>query len=353
MKINSAYKVSFGLLISTFLSFASYGQIDFNKSLECYLDHQTIKENQIKSLIIYADLSDRIIDKGSIYPGKLMEFEFDRNGFQTYILSRIDRTSFRFIEYGRGSNIELKNFDKNNNLTKRYTENYIRSSEVSYEYDSDGRIISIEDIFGNDTIIKIGFEWKKNKMIKVNNINTSEVNKNRINLYDEKGKVIKVSHGSHLVKYHYTQKNDTLNTTVTTFFSDTLVHTEEYSTLTKFDRIISYVKRDYSEKKVIEMNAQIDKNGNATYYYLNDLSGSHTNNEESQSSVYNISNVYNEKNLLIKRMFYFSREDLGSNRLIKIERYFYDTDELPFKFTMGSVIEPDEIGEEESDINDN
>lgn len=348
MKINSVYKASFGLLISMFLSVFSYGQINYAKSLECYLNHKTIKENQIKSLIIYADLSERSINKGSIYSGKLMEFEFDRNGYQTYVLSRIDKTGFRFIEYGRGSTIKLNSFDKNHNLLSRYNENYIRSSEVLYEYDLNGRIIGVEEIFESDTIIKIGFEWEENKMIKVSNLNTNEANKNQINLYDEKGRVIKVGYGAHLMKYHYTQKNDTLNTTVTTFFSDTLVYTEKYSALIKFNRIISYEKRDYSEKIIIEMNAQIDDRGNTIYYYLNDPSGSHSNGEKPLPTVYDILNIYNEKNLLIKRMFYSSNKGLGNNRLIKIERYFYDTDELPFKFTKESIIVRDEI-----DVNDN
>lgn len=346
MKINLLYRNSFWSIILLFLSVSSYGQINYSKSLEVYLDPKIISENQIRSLIVYAELSERSILDGIIYPGKLLEFEFDSSGFQTYLLSPLGLTSGSFITYGRGSCIQLNRYDQNHNLTFRYYENYIRSSEDLYEYDANNRKTKQVSIFEIDTVIQAGFEWEKNKLIKVRNLNKNETDKNRISIYDEKGRVTEVVNGTVLRKYQYTQNDDTLKTLITTFSSDTLVYTEQFNTLIKFNRITSYSKRDHSEKPIIEMNAQIDKNGNATYYYLNEFSENHYDDEKTPATIYNIRNIYNEKNLLIKRMYFSSKEDLGNSSLIKIERYFYDTDVLPFKFTMGSIIVHDEVDTE-------
>lgn len=321
----------------------SYGQINFSKSLDSYLNNESIKKNNIQSLVIYAEFNENGINKRGSYGGKLAEFEFDNNGCIIYKLISNNHGNLPFIEYGRGSLLEINEYDKNNQMISNYIENNRKSMSEMNSYDTKGKKNSVEYINNNDTIMKIAFKWEKNKMIEAKLMYINEANKNRVNLYDDKGRILKTSSGNWSTNYEYKQKRDTLITTISTYSSDTLFNTQTHSALLKYNRIIHYVKKDYSENMVIEMNAELDAHGNAAYYYVNDLTDIYRNNEAYPPSHYKIKNVYDKRNLLTKRMYYYSLEDVGKNKLIKIEQYFYDSDKLSFKIIKGSLIEHEEF----------
>lgn len=336
-------KLLFLILIFFSQHLVLYGQINFSKSLDNYLNNESIKENHIQSLVIYAEFNEHGIDKSGGYGGKLAEFEFDNNGCEIYKLISDNHGNLPFIEYGGGSVVEISEYDENSQRTSNYTESNRKSRQEIFTYNNKGKKTSFQYINNNDTIIKIAFKWEKDVMIEANSIYVNETNKNRVHLFNKKGRILKTSSGDWSTNYDYEQKGDTLITTITTYQSDTLLKTQKSSTLLKFNRIIYYEKKDHSGKTVIEMNAELDENGNSTYYYVNNLTEIYSNNKAYPPSHYRITNVYDKRNLLTKRMYYYSREDIGMNKLIKIERYFYDSGKLPFKITKGSLIERDEF----------
>ncbi len=337
MNLNNINSVFIGIFLFCYCSY-SYSQVNTRETLEHYTDPSLIKNNNIKSLVVFAEMNERDIREYMSESGKTVEMEFNTAGYWTYKITSDNHGNNPVIYYGRGSLIEINTYDQNNRLNSHYIENYLQSRKEIKEYNSDGNLSSLQYIVGNDTVYKIVFEWRGNRMIKSAIVNADTLNSDRRNQYDDQGRITQSKSKWGSVNYQYEQKNDTLMTTATFYKSDTLFFTEIYKTILKFNRIISYERRDHAEKLVIEMNATLDKNGNATYYYLNDA-------KNYSPFSYNIQNFYDYRNLLIKRMFYFSREDYGSNLLTKIERYFFDDDTLTFKMREGYMLEREEQSE--------
>jgi hypothetical protein len=201
-------------------------------------------------------------------------------------------------------------------------------------YNFQGNLSSLQYIVGKDTAYKIVFEWLGNKMVKATIENADILNSNRIDKYDQQGRITESRSNARLVSVKYEQKLDTLITTTSTYKSDTLFSTEIQKTLLKNNLTINYVKMDYAGKLAIEMNATFDKNKNATYYYLNYVN-------RYPLFSYTIQNFYDNRNLLTERKFYLNMGTEPDNFKIgpKIERYFFYTDTLTLKVTEGTFLD--------------
>lgn len=321
----------------------SFGQLDLTETLNCRINQSALKENNIKSLVIYADFNEDGIDKKGGYGGKIAEFEFNVNGFLTYKLISNNHGNLPFIEYARGSYAQLYAYDTYNNLISTYTENYKETTQEIKSFNPKGRTTGIAYINDADTMMVLAYEWEEDKMIGATLLYINAANRDRINRYDEKGRLVKSSSENYSTSYAYMQKDEMLTTTAKTYRADTLWHTQVLKTHMKFNRIISYIKRDYAEELLIEMKAEVDESGNATYYYVHDYTDKYSNNEVYPPFNYTIKNVYDNRNLLIKRIFYFSRNDVGKDILVRIEHYIYGSEALPFKVAKGSLIRDEEM----------
>lgn len=316
--------------------FFSIGQIKMEQGLEIQLNRQAIQENSIRSLTIFAEFNENGIEKRGGQGGKLAEMAFDERGNQVYKLTSSNHGNLPFIWYGRGSFIEMDSFDTHNQHVLNYTENEHSNRQETFIYDTDGNISQRVWMVNDKRLAQYNFKWENGKMIEGAAGYKNQTNANVINTFNEAGRITKHQTGNWLQTSTYEDFGDSLKTTKTSFRADTLYSTESYFTLNKNSQISYYSKKNHRNELEIEQKTQYDKMGNATYYYINDLTNKYGS-EVYPPTTYRIENSYNAENLLVKRKFYYSREDVGANMLTKIEYYSYGTDELPFMMKRGSL----------------
>ena len=323
----------------------SQPSLNLKEPLGPFMSPTVIQTHKIKSLIVFAELSEDGTIGEDVISGKTLEMEFNSSGNLIYRITSDNGGNGNFIYYGRGSFIVLNTYDDANNLVLVYSENEHQFRKELMTYNSAGNLTSMQFIISQDTLYKIEFEWMQGKMYKSEIVSRSELNKSMILQYDELGRIIQSRNSKRSNKWQYEQKGDTLITTLIVYKSDTLSHTEKYETMLKFNRVISYILTDHSGKVVSEMKAAFDDKGNATYYYLDS-------DKRYPPYTYTIQNYYDTRNLLTKRKFYYSREDVGNNLVVKIERYIWDVDPLSFKMKEGSLQEAEPTYEGACDSGD-
>jgi hypothetical protein len=339
MNLTIRNNIFFGILLLSFGSF-TYSQINVFEPLDHYTDPSVIQKNKIKSIKVSAEMKKSENSETAVEFVDVCQVEYNNAGYPTYKVSFDVEHDFPFIYYQLRWVFLIFKYDQNNRLISRYIENNERSLTEIKEYNFQGNLTSLQYIVGKDTAYKIVFEWLGNKMIKATIENADILNKNRIDKYDQQGRLTESSSNGTSINVNYKQKMDTIITTTSTYKSDTLFSTEIQKTLLKYNLTISYVKMDHAGKLAIEMNATFDKNRNATYYYLNYV-------DKYPLFSYTIQNFYDNRNLLTERLFYLS---MGTEPDIfkigpKIERYFFDSDTLTRKLTEGTFIDRQESGE--------
>jgi hypothetical protein len=333
MNLKIRNQIFFGILLLSFGSY-TYSQINVFEPLEHYTDPSVIQKNNIKSLIVTAEMKKSDNDDTVVEFGNVCELEYNKAGYPAYKISYDIENNFPFVYYEPRWIFLLFKYDQNNRLISRYIENKERSLTEVKAYNFQGNLSSLQYIVGKDTAYKIVFEWLGNKMVKATIENADILNSNRIDKYDQQGRITESKSNERLVNVKYEQKMETLITTTSTYISDTLFSTQIQKTLLKNNLTISYVKMDHVGKLAIEMNATFDKNRNATYYYLNYV-------DRYPLFSYTIQNFYDNRNLLSERKFYLS---MGTEPDIfkigpKIEHYFFNSDTLSRKLTEGTFID--------------
>lgn len=344
MKRSPLSKIAVVLISVLSSSILSFGQFaDLEKNMDCKLNTQAIKENKIKSLMVYADFNENGILKRGSQGGKTREVEFDDSGNVLYSLTSSNGGNLPFIYYGSGSKLESKEYDENGHVTFDLFESSHYKIQSSFSYDERGNKLSEEYNYDEKVIYTINFEWKRDKLVnhefhpKDGNINASFFE------FDKKGRIIKSGWAEKITTFQYEQKGDTLFTTSKYLRADTLVWTVKKAQIDNQSYMCGFVQLDHKNELMKEIKVKIDGHGNATYLYSNDHKDTYLDEEFGRvsypPSTYEIQNFYNDKNLLVKREFYYSREDVGSPKLIKIERYIYDNEALPYKFEKGKMME--------------
>jgi hypothetical protein len=334
-----AYKryIPLTAILSLIYAIPTFGQLDYNQAMDSYFNSQKMMENHFRSVTIYADFAENDIRKGVSFGGKIAELEFDERGNQIYLLTGKNHSDLPIIGFGKGDRIHIDSFDVKNNRISSYTENQYYSTEGICKYDKNGNVISEEFKSNNELIIKTTFTWSDGKMIQAKNSFSNDANKDGKNEYDTERRILKHSSANFRMEYTYQSQGDTLITKRVTYRADTLLSTEVFSTLNNTNRLTQYTRRDHKNKLALEMKANYDVHGNATSYYLNDLTERYDGEKYPPKSL-TIENVYNDKGLLVKRLYYDHREHEKTAILIKIERYFYETNSLPFKIKKGGLM---------------
>ncbi|MFT6503488.1 MAG: hypothetical protein ACJASQ_003625 [Crocinitomicaceae bacterium] len=330
------------IAIFVLLTLNSIGQVELRKPLTQFRsNNELIKKHNIKSLTVFADLSERDLEKKPGESGKLMEMEFDSNGNQIYKLISNNHGNAPFLTYGRGSEILINSYNESNLMILSHSEDYKQKSVASMEYDEKENLTSLEIKFHKEVISRRKFVWSNGKMVKSELVFANDLNKGRKVEYDEKGRIIEDNFPNSKIKFDYGESEDTLYTTRYTYRFDTLVSTSKYASLVKVDnQVTHYQKKNHLNQLQIEMKAEYDAFGNTTFYYYNNLkviSGHEGPDNTDPPITYVIKNVYDNSGLLIKRMFNYTMEGVRKDVLVKIERYFYDTDPLVFKYNKGDI----------------
>lgn len=339
MNLKIRNQIFFGLLLLSFGSY-TYSQINVFEPLDHYTDPSVIQKNNIKSLVVTAEMKKSEDGETVVEFGDICQLEYNNDGYPTYQVSYDVEHDFPFIYYQPRWIFLLFKYDRNNRLISKYIENNDWSLTEIKEYNLQGNLSSLQYIVGKETAYRIVFEWLGNKMVKATLENADILNRNRIDKYDQQGRLTESKSNGRLVNVKYEQKMDTLITTTSTYKSDTLFSTEIQKTLSKYNLTISYVKMDHVGKLAIEMKATFDKNKNATYYYLNYA-------DRYPLFSYAIQNFYDNRNLLTERKFYLNMGTEPDNFKIgpKIERYFFNSDTLTRKVTEGTFLNQQESDE--------
>jgi len=320
-KINKYYLTLFLLFIYTI----SFSQHILNQPLEPFTNSEILRNNNIKSLTVFREYGPNKDIRTIPVPGdKNTEIEY-LNGNIIYI-APFNSPKLSLI---------IKEFDSKNNELSKYEEGKNYTKEKIVKYDSTGKIILIKMIHNNDTSYVQTFKWEKEKLIN-HMITYKNENIKDAYTYDEKGKLIKFSHDKYCRYFKYKKEKDTLKTIASLFISDTLHSVKRYSKIISINRIFSYQSFNYSNKLIINMRVKYDEKGNATQYYLHNLTKNHYDNGDKKEDI-RIVNIYSEKNLLIKRKYFKYIEKENKEILEKVERYFYDIEPLSFKYKKGTL----------------
>lgn len=333
MNLKIRNHIFFGILCVCFCSNA-YNQSRFTKPLEPYTDPTIIRDNNIKSLTIFAEAkeSDYSEDMGDV--SKIVEMEFNNDGYFTYKIASGNQFHDPYFGYEGTRIMLLITYDQRNQVISRYIEDDFLSKEEIKEYNNEGNVARLQFVLDKDTTFITDFVWIGDNMVKSIIVKRLSPYIDRMVQYNEQGRIIQLKRQSRLVNIKYEQKSDTLITTTTTksahYTLGEVSTIEIRKTLLKFNRTISYEKMDHTGKLEIEMNATLDKNGNATYFYFYNV-------DWQIPFSYNIQNYYDDRNLLTKRMFYHNRVPDRYNDLVKIERYFFEDDTLIFKLQKGNL----------------
>ncbi len=328
-------------------------------SRENYADplHQFIPEKKllakfkIRSLVIYADISEQGVDK-SLYvlSGKISEMEFDENGNLTYVLTERENSYSPFITYGNGCEITRYSYDYAQRLIMFYIENGTFQTTESMTYDTDGNLISLEIMRGKTIQMKEEYVWEKGKMIESKMTVSNEVNSATVNEYDESGRQVKRISDNRTLTCSRIFYKDSTETIFEFFTSDTLHTTQTYVTLTGINKLSHYTRRNHLGQIQTESKARYDEHGNLTYYYSHEINLSYPGAESYPPSIYNISNEYDDRGLIVKRLFYYSSEGVRKDVLIKVERMFYDSQQLLNKLEKGTISKSDDEPTTESPV---
>lgn len=304
------------------------------------LNKELIAQHTIRSLIIYADFNeDGIGDESAPYTlsGKVKEIELDEKGNITYQIFSDENGYDPFLSYGRGSYFEYYTYNENQNIIQFYSENRIAIHSEKRTYDSKGNITVLEFSRGADLILKEEYVWEGGKMIGAKVIASKDSTSKSINTYDEFGRPVKHVSRYFTLTYSRLDYKDSSQTVLQTFKEDILSSTQTFVFRKSDGKILRHTIRNQDDELISEKKARFDEKGNITYYYLNDLTKRYHGDQKYPASEIDITNVYDNRGLLVKRLFCKSREDVGSKILFKIERFVYDTDPLPLKLKPGSL----------------
>lgn len=307
----------------------------YTNPLQPYTDQVLIKNNNIKSLVIFTESNQNDLRVTEAYRVHMVEMEFNNTGNLIYKRSSPNSPDDSFTYFTGRTALLVIVYDENNRLISRCIEGNYWSQKKIKTYDSEGNLSRLQYIVGKDTIYTVNFQWLGKEVIMSAIVNGKLSESLPIIQCDENGRITQLKSNLELKNINYDLKTDTLITTTTTYRMDTLYSTEIQKTLLKFNRIISYVKNDCAGKLQVEMNVTLDKNGNATYYHLNHQ-------VSYVDFFFNIQNFYDHRNLLTKRMIYYNSEPNSSNIFVKMERYFFDSDTLSHKLSEGALSESKE-----------
>ena len=167
MKTSPSKYALFVLLVIAFGSSSIIAQINFKEPLDPYSLHKSVKKHKIKSLLIFIEMNeDDISERGSI-TGKLEEVTNNSQGFVTYRLRTDNRGNPPFIAYGRGCYFYEYSYDPDGYPVAVYAEDYQRTNQELRTFDQNGNQTNVTYLNGVDTVVQIGFNWGKGKMIEV------------------------------------------------------------------------------------------------------------------------------------------------------------------------------------------
>ena len=334
-------------LSSLFLLFASsmvFGQFDINDPLEnCELNNDLIKQYNIRSLTVYADIDERRIDGTSTMSGKIKEYEFDQNGNVVYQLSAKNGGNGPFIYYDKGSRPQYFTYDANGNVTYHSREDYRTMSETSYIYNEAGNNTQTEFVFKDqhqDVRFTKKFEWVDGKIVGCTNDTENGTLNNGTQTFDDEGRIVESKNDYSRMTYSYTQDGDTLKTTEKMFINGDLHFIKIHHTLSWLpNRYVYYSKRNSIGKLELIMRASYDDQGNTTSFYLIDYKNSY------EAGVglnldpleLRIENRYDSRGLLYKQLYYSIDSSNSEESLTQMIYYCYETEPLNYKMEKGAV----------------
>lgn len=338
------------VLIASITSTVVLGQKSYESVLhDIQIDSASIRKYKIRSLIVYKDYNEDGVDQSlhSITLKKKM-VDFDTKGNRIWV-SRIDDEGTGYMSLANNKLfVEKITRDSLARFIEFHWENSIRKSKVRNEFDEQGRLIRTKTYNDGRLIVDETFEWKKGKMVKATTVFADELNKGAEKSYDEMGRLLKYMNASktYRTEFRYTVAGNELRTVKRSYRGDTLYMTEEYAVLEPYKFMCKYVRRDHNNTVKVEMKTKWDEKGNLTYYFLKDLTRKYHGNRTYLPLSFNITNTYDSRGLLVKRYFYYSREDVGKNILTNVERYFYDKAPLD----MQKIFDSDRRGPGNSDL---
>lgn len=329
-------KLITSLTIVFFLSSFSKRDLFFDplklRAFEIYKNNSLIKTYKIRSLTIFTEYIDNADNSG-----KTEEAEFDENGNQIY---RVISSNQAILGYYRDEILWTATYNEDNQPLRTYKEYWTISEETLMKYDLKLALITTEFFRKDESEIKIVFDWKDGKIANVNISPTADTNKVERYEYNAEGKIIHSQIGEIKRNYTYENYEDSVKTIISEFHVDTLYMTERYTTLTKIDQKIHYLKTNHLNKKEKEMKARFDKFGNIVYYYVHLTKPEYLSYDpdiHDLTAEFKINNHYNKQGLLKKRTIEIMYYDTSEDKTRIVETFFYDEEPLIYRMKEGDV----------------
>lgn len=328
------------------LSFSSLSQENGESPMDrCEFNTNSIEEHKIRSVLVFAELGiDGNFEEG-ILSGKAREYEFDSKGNVIYQVRSYNDGFYPFAEFGRGSKIEYSRYNEQNLRTFYCQENYRSISEFFSEFDSDGNLVSTENLveasYGSHHN-KRSFKWKNGKMVKSELLIPSKEEELYYNSkYDKEGRCLEVVSANYKTISAHSEVGDTLIEKHVFYRADTIMRSYIQKRLKQFpEQYIHYEQRDYKGKLISQLSLKLDSYGNFTENYSFEYEKVHDElgvSEVERTNSIKIENSYDERGLLVKQTFYRINDSTSKKELIKVYRYIYETTPLKVKFEKGEL----------------
>lgn len=326
------------------LNAVSFSQAILNVPLRSFFSHEAIAKNNIRSVVVFADLFEEEEGEELLrgMSGKVAEIEFDSRGHKQYKRTVNDLQDLPFLTFGSSDRIDEYYYDDKGIRRYMYREN----EEGTYRFvegpDLEGRLVQVVVLNNDQVESNHHLKWKDGKMIKFED-RGNDIESNAEYAYDEKGRVRRITHDGYGVSFDYQQIGDTVFfneysvSPVDSFLTDSATYHVDFEH--HYTRYIRYIEKEVLQ---VDMKVAYDKYGNAKRYDLINLGDRTSTQVKKKEEHYRIDNVYDDRDLLKTRRFY--SVESGSETLVRVERFVYDTNGLDFKIEKCEIYENSDFG---------
>ena len=334
--------ITFLLWTSSFQ--ASAQNIDqFN---EISIDSTLIKKFGIKSLTVYGDAAENGLEKSSYsITNKWKEIAFNAEG---QIIYRISYPLFSDYGIPHPNSIHWEWFKHDQLQRVIYSKTKEGEFEVeqSHEYNSESRIVKTDVVIDGEPNYTETFEWKDDQLInsEIKQANTSStkvkcvrnLNGEMVSIHRESGK----SEHTTRTEFTYSRNEHILDKKMLYFANNKLASSNFVRINERSKKTLYLVNLDEKSDTLLEIQARYDSLDNIIFFHSKDFSSRRYRevnpDDPSENSIpppyqtiFEIENIYDDRGLLIKRKYVaVDADDTSKKKLISIQRFIYETDEL-------------------------
>ena len=334
--------ITFLLWTSSFQASAQ----DIDQFNEISIDSTLIKKFGIKSLTVYGDAAENGLEKSSYsITNKWKEIAFNAEG---QIIYRISYPLFSDYGIPHPNSIHWEWFKHDQLQRVIYSKTKEGEFEVeqSHEYNSENRIVKTEVTIDGEPNNTKTYEWEDGQLIK-SELKEADTSDSKFNcVWNMHGDIVSThyisleSDHSTRTEFTYSRNEHILDKKMLFFVNNKLASSNFVRINERSKKTLYLVNLDEKSDTLLEIQARYDSLDNIIFFHSKDFSSRRYRevNPEDPSensipppyqAIFEIENIYDDRGLLTKRKYVaVDAEDPSKKKLISIQRFIYETDEL-------------------------